>query len=439
MNEKDFFTPENIQQLVDQLSQLATEHAPDHHNEQLIVALQHIYDREDEHESVERVRQRLASRHAAFAPARDTQDHHSYTSDLLYFDIERPLVTEKTVRRPVTIPRVLGIIAAVLVISFIVGNWFVVTRIMLHRTSASSMGPSKTTDNVYIAGKQIIYKLSGYSGTIVWQQKLSTVGAISIKTLDGMTYAMQYHDIYAINPLDGTIRWHKHSTTDTYVTMIAQDGTLYLSGNYQPDKRHISTLFLALNARDGSKRWGTAVINTGYSQWFEVQHGTIYVRTDRKDGLYAIDATTGKLRWQSHEKFDAPGLDELPLVDNGVVYDFYGNHLYALDEKTGGQLWHQQISADRSFYSARLDNGVFYIGSSLFRQQYNNQYEFQERVQAFSDRAGAKLWTFTYRLQIAKQGPRNRWPDLHRTQLPGHSYHQRTRCQQRQSTLAIHR
>jgi outer membrane protein assembly factor BamB len=392
MNENDFFTPENIQQSIDQLSQLAAEAGPDHHNVQPIVALQHIYHREEERASIELVRQRLTSRYASFAPTKDTQGQSSSNSEMVYFNAGESETTKKTIRKPI-IPRALSIIAALLVISFIAGNWFVVTRFFPHHQGTSVASTNKVRDNVYLAGKQAIYKLNGNTGAVVWQRRLSTPGAISIKTLNGMIYAVQYSNIYAINPADGTIRWHKNSITDAYVTVIAQDNTLYLSGDYQPDKRHIDTLFLALNAHDGSQRWRNTTLSTGYGQWFTVQDGGIYVRTNNKDGLYAIDAATGRLRWQSHEKFDAPGVDELPVVGAGVVCDYYGNHLYALDEKTGRQLWHQKIAANKNFFSAGFYNGAFYISSALFRQQYNNQYEYQELTQAFVARTGAQIWT----------------------------------------------
>ncbi len=389
MNEKEFYTPENIQKLVDQLTQLASEHAPDHDDAALLIALQHIYHREEERLSIERVRRRLTNRYDTFAPLTPARTANTEDSDdnhviLLPVDHAASPVTGKAARKPFSVPRLLSIVAAVLVIGFVVGNLYVVSRLFLHHTSAGS--GSATPDNIYMGNGQTLYKLNGNTGIIVWQKKFTTSGDITVKAMDGMIYALQFHDIYAINPSDGSVKWHKQSAVDSYAALTAKDGTLYLNGSRLPDGRYSNTFFSAINARDGSERWRIAItINPG--QLFTVQDGAIYISNDQEGKLYAIDAATGRIHWQSLEKPENDIVTSQPIVANGIVYQFQIRHVYAFNEKTGRLLWDHPLASGRAFFQAGVQNGVYYILSTILKQEDKPQ------IQAFDARTGTSLWT----------------------------------------------
>ena len=148
--------------------------------------------------------------------------------------------------------------------------------------------------------------------------------------------------------------------------------------------------------------------------------GQIYVPT-MGGALFALDAASGKTRWQ----FKSGGaLFSVPLVDSGVVYIGSGDHfIYALDARTGKQLWKRETggsvlagaakagdvvcitSTDRKIYgleaksgavrwtqpvdslyqSAAITDGIrFYLGG------------WDNKFRCLDAKTGAPVWTNTF-------------------------------------------
>ncbi len=82
-----------------------------------------------------------------------------------------------------------------------------------------------------------------------------------------------------------------------------------------------------------------------------IANGVAYVGSDK---TYALDATTGALRWQS----TVVGSDY--AVANGVLYESGGSTFYALDAGTGALLWQY---AGAGFTGPVVTNGTVYVRS----------------------------------------------------------------------------
>jgi outer membrane protein assembly factor BamB len=101
----------------------------------------------------------------------------------------------------------------------------------------------------------------------------------------------------------------------------------------------------------------------------------------RDHNVYAVDARTGKLRW----KFDT--LREVvssPLIAGGVVYiGSRCSDLFALDAATGQVKWQFFYWTSWVESSARIRDGVLYIGSSDYQQLF-----------AIDATTGRQVWQF---------------------------------------------
>jgi len=99
--------------------------------------------------------------------------------------------------------------------------------------------------------------------------------------------------------------------------------------------------------------------------------GIVYVGS-RDHSLYALDASTGELRWSARA---ADVIDSTPTIDNGVVYVGSHDHrLYALSAQTGEKLW-SYTTGGRINSSPSVANGIVYVGSND-----HNLYAFNQTV-----------------------------------------------------------
>jgi outer membrane protein assembly factor BamB len=403
MTQKDYFTSDQVDEQIEWLLHIAGagEQPQDKQHalldQQLVATLGHLYQHELDRHSLDLVKQRLVSRKAQISHEERTQggviDLRPRLQNTKSFHTTKSVPAPSVQRKTSRMMHKLSLLAAVLLVGFLAGSWAVVTHLARTYTTSAvpgfiSQDPS-SAENVYLTGHTTIYKLNGLSGSIVWQTQLHSAGGIHVQVADGTVYAVQPQDIYAFNASNGKQLWHRHSTQDNYIAAIAANGSLYLC--YSNDQARLLGAFMALNARDGSMLWKNTTVNTGYGEWFSVQNGAIYVKTSGHDGLYAIDAATGVLRWRSHET-DAPGVD-YTLAANGAVYDVSGRYLYALDEKSGRQLWVRQTTADEAFIAPRLANGILYVSSQQRIERYANQYDYHDIVHAFDAKSGKIVWT----------------------------------------------
>jgi outer membrane protein assembly factor BamB len=168
---------------------------------------------------------------------------------------------------------------------------------------------------------------------------------------DGIVYAGgRTGDVWAIDAATGATKWRIHLSDDPVeASLLVQDGIVYTGTG--------GGLFVALNAADGSERWrfndGQDFVNT----FPALDNGVIYVGGPQS--VRAIDATTGKLVWESRTDGQVRGA----AVDNGVVYaPTAPGSVYALNEADGHQLWTQTFTDAAPGLSVAVAGGVVVAG-----------------------------------------------------------------------------
>ena len=251
----------------------------------------------------------------------------------------------------------------------------------------------KTSVPMYVNG--VIYVGSGHvfaidalKGTKIWEMQVDTFYdydvECSVTVVDGILYgsvrggAGTYLGLFALDATTGTRKWSK--TTGTPVTESSPavyNGLVYAGSELDGIQAFdISTGMVKL------KDITPSGLSSGFSRSSPtIVNGIAYIGAIFSGKFYAIDATTGKIRWE----FLAPkGVDSSPIVSNGIVY--FGcndGKLYALDATTGNKKWEFLTTSFNYIESSpTVANGLVYVGSE------------DKKIYALDMTTGVKKWEF---------------------------------------------
>ncbi len=208
----------------------------------------------------------------------------------------------------------------------------------------------------------------------------------------GITYfGSDNGNVYAMQAANGKMLWHYDSGYFVYAFAI-MGGNLYAVGGSNQD------MVYALNTQTGALQWKFQVDSPVFGN--VASDGSIYINTNGQGGhggsVYALDATSGSLRWHYTGAIDIP---TSLIVADGVVYISPSNmhtgapYLAALRTSDGSQLWRMNISQPAG--TPVIQNGVFYINFS------------SGAIDAFQAKSGYLLWSYpgsaneAYQLTIA--------------------------------------
>ncbi len=219
-------------------------------------------------------------------------------------------------------------------------------------------------------------------GSVAW--KFRTAGRVisSPAVSGGLVFVGSTdHHLYAVDQRTGAQRWKFATRGPVTSSPAVANGLVYVAS--------VDGNFYAIDAATGAERW---VFATKGERRFTAPgiHGAI-PRTERMpdpfdvflsspviaDGVvvfgsgdqhvYALDATSGTLRW-SFATGDV--VHASPAVANGVVYiGSWDRNLYALDAATGRERWRYTTGNDTVIYnqvgiasSAAVSGGMVFVG-----------------------------------------------------------------------------
>jgi outer membrane protein assembly factor BamB len=250
--------------------------------------------------------------------------------------------------------------------------------------------PAIAENIVYFSSSDgIIYALRDRTGKLFWQFKTGgrvmghpTVDGSYLYALsdDGYLYKLERHTgqlIWRFDTHGGAVARELptlNSTTYDYLTSAAtvMSGSVYIGS---ADRK-----LYAVDAQTGQERWHfdtQGIVRSTPA----VSGGQVFIGS-YDHNVYAVDATTGAPRW----KYDT--LREVvssPLVVNGTVYvGSRCSNLFALDARTGKVKWKYFYWSSWVESSARLRDGILYVGSSDYQQLF-----------AIDAASGKLLWNFS--------------------------------------------
>ncbi len=221
------------------------------------------------------------------------------------------------------------------------------------------------------------YALNPANGAIRWQMPIeATVGAVTNSTI----YAYTEGTIYALTS-SGAPRWQYQLSAPISALPIAAGNNLYvgdMNGNSPPAVTPGLPDAHALDARTGKLLWSypSGIVA---SITADQGSGLVYIGAN---ALYALDAASGALRWRCQT---GPATINTPLLTNGTLY-FAADGAYALDAQHGTLRWHNPLGANlsTSFTPSALMNGVMYQGRT--------DGSGNSTLYALNARTGAELW-----------------------------------------------
>jgi len=218
---------------------------------------------------------------------------------------------------------------------------------------------------------------------VKWQFKTAEAILSSPAVTDGTVYfGSADNGVYAVDAATGALRWRFDAHGNVHSSPAIANGTVFVvSGDGQ---------LHALDAATGAQKWSFA---TGGERRFTkpgvdylnpatelmpdpwdfflsspvVADGTVFFGSGDHH-VYAVDATTGKLKWKY---LTGDVVHASPAVANGMVYvGSFDAFFYALDAATGSPVWKFQTGRDDDRFlltgipgSAAVDDGLVFFGS----------------------------------------------------------------------------
>lgn len=278
------------------------------------------------------------------------------------------------------IKRTLSLLVAALLVAVLVGSAAFVFNVAGKKNSHHSAGsgnlPATSTPVVDSSGIYITYPLD-------WSHA-------AVSKLDARTHKALW--VYKNGPSESG-------------TPTVYGERLYLNAmDDQTNQAHL----IALNANTGKALWdvpfkadnimygGSGPYNMGALTTPVISDGQVYVM-DRNGLISAFNALTGKLNWtyKSGASAIVQGTfydGSAPVVSAGVLYGALHNIYFAVDVKTGKQLWsHALESTDQVFNGVQMLDGVLY-NTSYIISGHNGGMSLQSYVYSFTAKDGKTRW-----------------------------------------------
>jgi outer membrane protein assembly factor BamB len=207
--------------------------------------------------------------------------------------------------------------------------------------------PAVADGRVYFgSGDGNVYAIDANSGVILWKFATQDVVHASPAVSGGMVYIGSWDgNFYAIDAETGQQRWifkggqdpAIHNQVGFQSSAAIVDGTVYVGCR----DAHV----YALDAKTGRKKWDYPTNKSWVNTTPAVANGIVYAGTSDSSRFMALDAATGRLRFN----FDAKAyVFSSPAIAGDIAY--FGAHngkLYAVDAKDGQLRWSFQTEASR--------------------------------------------------------------------------------------------
>src|SRR5262249_13603191 len=186
-------------------------------------------------------------------------------------------------------------------------------------------------------------------------------------------------NVYAADAATGVLQWNFATKDVVHASPAVVGNTVYV-GSWD-------SYLYALDTETGQERWSfktgedpTIHNQVGFQSSPAVVDGTVYVGC-RDAHVYAIDATTGRKKWDYPTS--KSWVTSTPAVRDGLVYvgASYSSRFMALDAKTGRLRFNFDAKA-YMFSSAALAGDLAYVG------------DHNGRLYAIDTKSGKLAWEF---------------------------------------------
>ncbi len=199
---------------------------------------------------------------------------------------------------------------------------------------------------VYAAGDTVLYALNAGSGKLLWRYRGSKWISQAI-VVAGTVYTATSAEnnasiIVALRATDGGKLWTYNVSAATPALMGVVDGVVYVAASSEgPDGLSIRVIS-ALRADDGQLLWNmTPRTDAGLANGGIVAaNGLVYFATSQGD-IYALRTDTGRVAWHAGQS-STPGLPPnapTPTLASGLLYIASPLGLFAYNASDGRLVW----------------------------------------------------------------------------------------------------
>jgi outer membrane protein assembly factor BamB len=207
--------------------------------------------------------------------------------------------------------------------------------------------PAVANGKVYFgSGDGNVYAVDARSGVLQWKFPTKDVVHASPAVAGNTVYIGSWDGLlYAIDADTGQQKWAFKSGEDPAIhnqvgfqsSPAVVDGVVYVGCR----DAHV----YAIDAATGHKKWDYPTSKSWVNGTPAVRDGTVYVGTSDSARLLALDAKTGRLRFD----FDAKAymFSSAALAGDLAYVGSHNGRLYAIDMKTGKLAWEFQTDASR--------------------------------------------------------------------------------------------
>jgi len=225
--------------------------------------------------------------------------------------------------------------------------------------------PAVANGIVYFgSGDGNVYAVDASSGLLQWKFATGDVVHASPAVASGTVYVGSFDgNLYALDAVSGQQKWvfkggqdpaiHNQVGFQSSPTVV--DGTVYVGCR----DAHV----YAIDAASGRKKWDYPTSKSWVNSTPVVRDGLVYASTSDSSRFFALDARTGRLRFNFDAKayvFSSPA-----LAGNLAYFGSHNGRLYAVDAKSGALAWTFQTDA-----SQRNALGLLNADGSLNRDAF---------------------------------------------------------------------
>ncbi|HEX4826122.1 MAG TPA: PQQ-binding-like beta-propeller repeat protein [Candidatus Polarisedimenticolaceae bacterium] len=207
--------------------------------------------------------------------------------------------------------------------------------------------PAVVNGKVYFgSGDGNVYAVDAATGILQWKYATRDVVHASPAVANGVVYVGSWDStLYALDAENGQLKWTFDAGQDPAIhnqvgfqsSPAVVDGTVYVGCR----DAHV----YALDAGTGKKKWDYPTSKSWVIGTPAVRDGVVYVGTSDSARFLALDAKTGRLKFNFKAK---AYVFSSAAISGGLVY--FGNHagrLFAVDAKTGDAAWEFQTDASK--------------------------------------------------------------------------------------------
>jgi outer membrane protein assembly factor BamB len=197
------------------------------------------------------------------------------------------------------------------------------------------------------SGDGNVYAVEAKTGLLQWKFATGDVVHGSPAVTNGVVYVGSYDGkFYAIDAATGQARWTFQGGVDPAIhnqqgfqaSAAVVDGVVYVGSR----DAHV----YALDAATGRKKWDYPTSKSWVNTTPAVRDGLVYAATSDSSRFFALDARTGRLRFNVDAKayvFSSPA-----LAGRLAYFGSHNGKLYAVDATTGAPAWEFQTAASRT-------------------------------------------------------------------------------------------